>query len=103
MKKFSICALVVVLTSFMVNGEALAKKEHDKTLPPGLAKKAAKGQALPPGWQKKLAVGDTLDQKVYEQSKVVSRSDDGIVTIKVEGKILKVIEHTKEIVEIIGL
>ena len=80
---------------------AQAKKEHDQ-LPPGLQKKAAKGQQLPPGWQKKLAVGTTLDTQVYHASQVVMPVDDqGLLTIRVEGKLIRLFEATREIVEIL--
>lgn len=81
---------------------AHAKPDHGHTLPPGLQKKAERGQPLPPGWQKKLAVGDTLDHQVYDQGKVVLQDKkDGLLTIKVEGKLIRIIENTHEIVDIL--
>ncbi len=41
-----------------------AKKKHKikrKSLPPGLAKKLARGGTLPPGWQMKVARGEVMD------------------------------------------
>ncbi len=38
-----------------------------KTLPPGLAKKVARGGELPPGWQMKIARGEVLPLAVYQQ------------------------------------
>ncbi len=36
-----------------------------KSLPPGLAKKMARGEALPPGWQMKVARREVMDYEVY--------------------------------------
>src|SRR5262249_13020873 len=44
------------------------KSIPDKALPPGLAKKGARGDKLPPGWQKKIARGEVLPQTVYAQA-----------------------------------
>ncbi len=41
-----------------------AKKKNKvkkKSLPPGLAKKLARGGTLPPGWQMKVARGEVID------------------------------------------
>ncbi|WP_409522680.1 hypothetical protein [Nitrincola sp. MINF-07-Sa-05] len=43
-----------------------------KSLPPGLQKKLARGGELPPGWQKKVARGEVLDGHLYRQSQVLS-------------------------------
>ncbi|GAA5191385.1 hypothetical protein [Ferrimonas gelatinilytica] len=90
----------VVLLSLGVSEAALAKNDKHKELPPGLQKKVARGEPLPPGWQKKIAVGNVIDSRIYNQRKVISRNGD-IVTIGIEDEIFKVIENTREIVEII--
>ena len=96
----TLLALVVVSLSF--GGAAYAKNDKEKKLPPGLQKKVESGKSLPPGWQKKLAVGEKLDKEVYEHGKVVTKDiDNGLITIKVEGKIVKVVEKTREIVDIL--
>jgi hypothetical protein len=80
-------------------------KGHDKhkSLPPGLAKKAAQGKPLPPGWQKKLHKGDVLDKEIYERGRVVvPLGKDGTVTVEVEGTLLKLYEHSRKIVDIIN-
>lgn len=97
--KLIIASLVLTMG---VSGIAYAKNEKQKTLPPGLQKKVESGKSLPPGWQKKLAVGEVLSQDVYEHGKIlVSDTDKGLVTINVDGKLIRVIEHTREIVEIL--
>jgi|APSaa5957512535_1039671.scaffolds.fasta_scaffold93557_2 hypothetical protein len=39
-----------------------------KSLPPGLAKKLARGGTLPPGWQMKVARGEVMDYEVYNNA-----------------------------------
>ena len=73
-----------------------------KQLPPGLQKKLAKGQSLPPGWQKKLIVGERLDRGIYQQGDVVVPLDSkGLLTIRLEGKLVRLVKATREIVEIL--
>jgi hypothetical protein len=36
------------------------------SLPPGLAKKVARGGSLPPGWQKKVVVGEVLPGSIFD-------------------------------------
>lgn len=79
---------------------AYAKK--DKPLPPGLQKKAERGKPLPPGWQKKLAKGEILDRAVYARSKQIGQVDSrGIVTIRVEDRVIRLYKATREIVDIL--
>jgi hypothetical protein len=93
--------LSVTVLSLGVSHVALSDQDKTKELPPGLQKKAAKGQGLPPGWQKKLDVGSVLDEEIYRKGKIITRDDKGLVTISVEGEIFKIIENTREIVEIL--
>jgi len=93
---------MIIAMSLSFSGVAFAKNDKEKSLPPGLQKKENKGKPLPPGWQKKLAVGEILEQEVYKKGNVVVKDiGDGLITIKVEGKIIKLIENTREIVEIL--
>lgn len=95
-------ALIICLSSTPV----LAKKEKNKNkqLPQGLQKKLDRGDTLPPGWQKKLVKGQVLDEPVYNHSEVVIPMDSrGLLTVRVEGKLIKLIEATREIVEIVDL
>lgn len=94
-----------------VQAEASQEKGHgkQKALPPGLAKKAARGGELPPGWQKKLARGEVLPQEVYNAGKPVSPDlkkrlppeKKGEVTMQVEDKIVRVVEKTRKITEVL--
>lgn len=96
---------IIVLMFFalsLVTGPALAKKDKEKRLPSGLEKKLERGKTLPPGWQKKMAVGEVLDREIYQQGKVVHEDRKGaFITIAVEGKFIRLIKNTREIVEIL--
>jgi hypothetical protein len=75
---------------------ALAKKDKP------LQKKLERGEALPPGWQKKLAKGEVLDRAVYARShELVPVNNKGVVTIQVEGRVLRLYKATREIVDIL--
>lgn len=79
-----------------------AKQDTDKALPPGLQKKLAKGQPLPPGWQKKLSVGKPLADEYYRRAVIVSKPDSkGLVTVQIEGTIIELFEHSREIIRIL--
>ncbi|ABM02805.1 hypothetical protein Ping_0964 [Psychromonas ingrahamii 37] len=100
MKKVMISLLAIVLTFAFSSVEA--KSDHEKSLPPGLQKKVARGGSLPPGWQKKLAVGEKLERQVYDSADIVFPVDDqGIITIKVEGRVIRLIKESLDIVEIL--
>ena len=74
-----------------------------KTLPYGLQKKLEKGQSLPPGWEKKLKVGYHLEKDIYRQGAIVVPLDSkGLLTIRLEGKLVRLVEATREIVEILN-
>ena len=82
-----------------------------KSLPPGLAKKVARGKELPPGWQKKLAVGKPMPEEVFKVACPLPKdlivklppSPVGTITVAVEGKIVRLMEKSKEILDILDL
>ncbi|GAB4349950.1 MAG: hypothetical protein Kow006_12110 [Gammaproteobacteria bacterium] len=93
---------VTMVAAALVAAPATAKNEKHQGLPPGLKKNVERGKPLPPGWQKKLAVGKPLEPQVYEASEVVVPVDrHGLLTIRVEGKLIRLFEATREIVEIL--
>ncbi len=100
MKKTLIVSIALA-TIFGLNAVSYAKDDKARSLPPGLQKKAERGQSLPPGWQKKLIVGDILDSDIYRHGKIVTTDDNGLVTISVEGRLIKLVQNTREIVEIL--
>lgn len=96
----SITATGLIALLLLPTVSAMAKP--DKELPPGLQKKVERGGELPPGWKKKLQVGAILDHDIYRHGVVVRPVDDrGIVTISIEGEIVRLMHHTREIVEIL--
>jgi hypothetical protein len=89
--------LILGLCSF-----SYAKKDKEKSLPPGLVKKVKRGGTLPPGWQKKLIVGKSLDKDIFDHGKIIATDSKGLITISVEGKLIKLVKDTREIVEILS-
>lgn len=78
------------------------KEKPSKVLPPGLQKKVEKGGELPPGWQKKVDVGKPIVKEIYQHRKIIIPVDDkGIVTVEIGGKLIRLIEATREVVEVL--
>jgi len=97
-------ALAVIICLSATPALAKKEKEKNKPLPQGLQMKLDRGGSLPPGWQNKLVKGEVLAAPVYHQSEVVIPVDSrGMLTVRVEGKLIKIIEATREIVEIVDL
>jgi outer membrane lipoprotein SlyB len=92
-----------------LNGLSVRKKYKvkKKSLPPGLAKKLARGGTLPPGWQKKVARGEVMGYEVYNNAnplpeellRRLSTIHKGTVLLQVGNKIVKVIEASRKIVD----
>lgn len=85
-------------------GPVLAKQEKHggKSLPQGLQMKLERGGTLPPGWQRKLVRGEVLDDSIYRQSEIVIPVDSrGLLTVRVEGKLIRLVEATREIIDIV--
>lgn len=81
---------------------AEAKPDNEKQLPPGLQKKLARGGELPPGWEKKLRPGEPLDNDVYSAANIVAPLDQhGVITVEIEGRIIRLIEASREIIAIL--
>lgn len=106
--KHQYLSILIVTASLAMTGSALAKNDKDngngksESLPPGLLKKVDQGKPLPPGWQKKLSRGDILDRDIYSRGKVVVPiGKDGTVSIDVDGTVIRLMENTREIVDIL--
>jgi hypothetical protein len=90
-------------------GDQPAKKQ--KPLPPGLKKKLERGGELPPGWQKKVARGEVLESDVLKYAdklppELIGRlppQQPGTAIIKVEGKLVKIWEATRAIIDLFDL
>jgi hypothetical protein len=76
-------------------------------LPPGLAKK----NKIPPGWQKKLDVGQRIPDDVWayrvplphEVLVKLPPPPPGVIHVRIQDHVLKVIEKTHEVLDKIGL
>ena len=98
-----------VLTRYYASAPEHGKKQ--KALPPGLQKKVARGGALPPGWQKKVARGEVMPAAVYERSEPLPREvvvklpppPAGTILVRVEGKIIRLLEATRTIIDVLDL
>ncbi len=85
-------------------------KKSNKPLPPGLRKKIERGGELPPGWKKKLAVGEVLEPELDAQAKSIPEeilkrlpeSEAGTEILRVGDEIIRVIENSREIVDILS-
>ncbi|MBN8430040.1 hypothetical protein JF535_04145 [Microbulbifer salipaludis] len=81
---------------------AFAKPDKHGELPPGLQKKVQRGGELPPGWKKKLQPGYILEDDIYRHAVVVHPVDDrGLVTVRIEGELVRLVHATHEIVDIL--
>ena len=98
------CLLIAFLVAAIgIISPVLAKPASDSGLPPGLEKRLEQGKPLPPGWARKLSVGEVLDERIVDRGEVVvPLYDDGAITPAVEGETFRLIEATREIVEILG-
>ncbi len=101
MKKLTLLGMSLIL-AFGFSSFSYAKNHNGNRLPPGLQKKMERGQSLPPGWQKKLAVGKVMDRDLYDQGKIVAKDSNGLVTISIQGRLVKLAEDTREIVDILN-
>jgi hypothetical protein len=99
MKTFTLLCCTAAL---LLSQPLLAKPDKEKSLPPGLQKKLERGEPLPPGWQKKLSVGQFLHDDYYRRAVVVRKPNaDGIITVQIEGTVIELFEHSREIVRIL--
>ena len=102
MKKNKLISLLSIIALIASPVYAKKDKDKDKQIPPGLQKKVDNGKPLPPGWQKKLAKGEIMDNEVFQKSTIVVPVDSrGLITVRIEGKLVRLYKATKEIVDII--
>jgi hypothetical protein len=87
------------------------KGKKSKGVPKGLQKKAARGGDLPPGWQNKVAEGEVLAPEIYrhaspipaELARKLPPAPDGTVLVKVEGKVIRLYEATRTILDVFDI
>lgn len=85
--------------------------KKDKDLPPGLAKKVARGGKLPPGWQKKCVRGEIMPEPVFKKCQPLPREivvklpppPVGTILVTIEGKIVRLAKATREILDVLDL
>lgn len=97
MKKNLVIAISFIMF-FCISDFSFAKNNKEKDLPPGLQKKVEHGKSLPPGWQRKLVVGDILNSDIYEQGEIIG-DENGLLTIRVEGTLIRIIKNTRKIIQ----
>ena len=77
-------------------------------LPPGLAKK----NKIPPGWQKKIGRGERIPDDIWIHRVPVPRDvviklpvppPPGVVLVRIQDHVLKVVEKTHEVLDDLGL
>lgn len=82
--------------------------EERERLPPGLAKK----NKIPPGWEKKIGRGQRIPDDIWVQRVPVPREvvlklpvppPPGVVLVRVQDHVLRVIEKTHEVLDDLGL
>jgi hypothetical protein len=79
-----------------------------KGLPPGLAKKVARGGDLPPGWQKKCVPGTIMPAEVYKVCHPLPKEvivklpppPTGTILVTVDGKVVRLAKATLEILDV---
>lgn len=88
-----------------------APQGKSKKLPPGLQKKLARGGELPPGWQKKLSRGEVVPTDVWAIRQPLPRDilvrlppqPAGVITVRVDNQILRVIAATQILLDVFEL
>ncbi|MBF0503013.1 MAG: hypothetical protein HQM09_22955 [Candidatus Riflebacteria bacterium] len=86
-------------------------QEHQRVLPPGLAKKIHHGKALPPGWQRKLAVGEVMPEEIYYYARplpvhiieCLPPQPEGTCLLAVSGKIVRLLQASMTIIDVLEL
>ena len=91
-----------------VQGYSGKGRGKSKNLPPGLAKKVARGESLPPGWQKKCQVGQPMPAEVYEHCRPLPPelvvklppAPEPTITVAIGGKVVRLLQATREILDV---
>ena len=96
--------LSILLAGLLLQGPAFANNDKQKTLPQGLQMKLDRGASLPPGWERKVARGEVLEESLFDKGEIVIPvGPDGLLTVRIEGKLIKLVEATREIIEVVDL
>ncbi len=84
---------------------------HAGGLPPGLQKKAERGQPLPPGWEKKLRKGVVIDAEIYSHRQPVAAHiaatlpplPTGVIQVRIENRIVRLVKANLKIHDVIEM
>jgi hypothetical protein len=82
-------------------------KGHKGT-PPGLAKKARRGDNLPPEWEKRCVVGTVIPQEVYKQCEPLPQEviiklpppPPDTIVVTIDAKVIRLARATLEILDV---
>jgi hypothetical protein len=82
--------------------------KHRRSLPPGLAKKVARGGKLPPGWANECLPGKIMPVEVYHECHPLPPEltvklpvpPVGTVTVAVDGRVMRILQATREILDV---
>ncbi len=85
--------------------------KHPRSLPPGLAKKLARGGKLPPGWEDRCVPGQVMPVDVYHECHPLPPEltvklpvpPVGTITVAVGGKVVRLLEATREILDVFNV
>ncbi|HEY6229244.1 MAG TPA: hypothetical protein VI282_19155 [Verrucomicrobiae bacterium] len=96
------------IREYVRNCEIPHKGKKNKGLPPGLAKKVARGGDLPPGWQKKCVRGEILPEPIFKASHPLPHelivklppAPAGTIMVAIDGKIVRLAKATREILDV---
>src|SRR5258708_4547789 len=99
---------ITVTERQIIHEHFFGQDEHgkkSKKLPPGLAKKVARGGKLPPGWDKKLVRGETVPPEVFKECQPLPKElvvklpapPAGTILVTINGKAARLLEATPEI------
>jgi hypothetical protein len=99
------------IREYVRNCETPRKGKKNKGLPPGLAKKVARGGELPPGWQKKCVRGEILSEPVFKVSHPLPHElivklpppPTGTIMVAIDGKIVRLAKATREILDVFDI
>ncbi len=99
MSKHKIISLVITAPLF-ISVAVSANNIQEEGLPLSEQEEVNVVKPLPLDWQKKVVVGQVLDVNVYNNATVILK-DNGVETLSVDGQILRVLQNTHEVLEIL--
>ena len=104
-----------ILNNFLLHSNEMKrsssskKQKKQKKIPKGLQKKLDRGGSLPPGWKKKLQSGEVIDSLTYQSARPLPKEillklpkpPQGTIIVEIEGEIIRLLEASLTIVDIL--